>query len=340
MAATRNDVARVAGVSSATVSYVLNNGPRPVAVDTRNRVLRAIQELGYRPNPLARNLRLQRTSTIGLLVPDIHNPYFADVARGVEDCAYEHGFRVLLCHSRFDLGRELEYIDVLKTERAAGVIWIPATTDEMPAAKLVESGMPVVALDRHIESVPMTRVMADNAGGGRMATEHLIALGHRRIGCIVRPGQLGHAQDRVRGYLQALEKHGLPSDETLMAPGGFHLEQGWHATQSLLNLPDRPTAIFAYNDMNAMAAMRCVSERGLRVPDDISIVGFDDIPLSAYTCPSLTTVEQPKLDMGYRGARHLLDQIAGTAQTSQAETLLEVRLIVRESSGPVPQGRA
>lgn len=333
---TIRDVAERADVSVATVSHVINE-TRPVSDELRQRVLAAMDELGYQPNALARSLRRQRTSTLGLIIPDTNNPYFAEVARGVEQVAFERDFTVILCHSDYSVKRELQYVDVLRAERAAGVIWIPATENCEPAKRLAEYGVPLVVLDRRVPEVQCLSVLADNFRGGYIATEHLIGLGHHRIGCIARPVGLSHSQDRILGYQAALRDHSLPDDESLIAKGGFRLENGRKATFCLLDMEPPPTAIFAYNDIMAIGALRAVHERGLRVPEDFSVVGFDDIPQAAFTCPALTTVSQPKLDMGCRGAELLLDLIARKTPPDEVADLLEVQLVVRESTGQALQ---
>jgi LacI family transcriptional regulator len=319
-------VAECAGVSVATVSHVIND-TRPVSDELRQRVLAAMDRLDYQPNALARSLRRQRTSTLGLIIPDTYNPYFAEVARGIEQVAFERDFTVILCHSDYSPDRELQYVDVLRAERAAGAIWIPATEDCEAALQLVEYEVPLVILDRRVADVRCPAVVADNFRGGYMATEHLIALGHQRIGCIARPVSLSHSQDRILGYQAALRDYKL---------GGFRLEDGYQATFHLLDSEPPPTAIFAYNDIMAIGALRAAHEHGLQVPQDFSIVGFDDIPQAAFACPALTTVSQPKFDMGRRGADLLLDLIAGKTPPAEADAPLDVQLVIRESTGQAP----
>jgi LacI family transcriptional regulator len=336
---TRDDVARAAGVSTATVSYVVNNGPRPVSEETRKKVLKVIKNLGYRPNTIARNLRRQRTSTLGLILPDTYNPYFAEVARAVEQTAFDRGFTVILCHSDYTLERELHYVDVLQAERAAGVIWFPATGNAEPGNRLAEYDIPLVVLDRSVEGMQASAVVADNFRGGYLATQHLIDLGHHRIGCITRPFELHHSQERARGYRAALEDHGFSPDERLTVRGGFRLDDGCQAARTLLSMELPPTAIFAYNDFMAIGALRAAVECGLKVPEDLSIVGFDDIPQSAFTCPALTTIRLPKHEMGCKGAELLLDLIDGKSPPAERSAPLDVKLIVRESSGQAPVHR-
>ncbi len=327
----RDEVARFAKVSPATVSYVINNGPRPVSSETRARVLDAIQKLGYQPNAVARNLRRQRTTTLGVILPDTQNPYFAEVTREIERVAFERGYTVVQCHSDYSLERELQFIDLLYAERAAGVIWIPTTDSSEPAARLATLKVPLVVLDRFVPDVQAPSVVADNYHGGYMAAQHLIDLGHTRIGYIGRPFDLSHSHERTRGYLAALRAQGLSADEKYIAKGGFRIEDGRLAALHLLNLNPRPTAIFAYNDFMAIGALRAAFECGLAVPRDISIIGFDDIPQAALTCPALTTISQPKVEMGRRGAELVLDLIE--EKPFPLIEPLAVKLIPRESTG-------
>jgi len=330
---TRDEVARAAGVSSATVSYVVNNGPRPVANETRKKVLDAIQQLGYKPNAMARNLRLQHSTTIGLIVPDIHNPYFAEVARGVEQMASENGLTMVLCHSDYKLEGELHYVEVLQTERSAGVIWFPATNSAEPALRIADYGMPLVVLDRVVPGVRAPAVVADNYLGGYLAARHLIDLGHRVIGCITRPTELYHSTERVRGFRQALNDKHIEMNAALLVNGGFRLDDGCDAAKKLIAASPRPTAIFAYNDFMAIGALRAAFELGLKVPDDLAIVGFDDIPQAAFTCPALTTISQPKLEMGRNGVALLIEEMEEPSLSSNPNPPLAVKLIVRESTG-------
>ena len=265
---TRDDVARQAGVSPSTVSYVINNGPRSVSEATKEKVLQAIQDLGYRPNAVARNLRRQKTSSLGLIIPDIINPYFAQVAQGIEAVAFERDYTVVFCHTKYSLEQELKYLDHLYVERAAGVLWVPATGEVEPAQRLMDYGLPAVLMDRVLDGIQLPSVVADNYRGGYIATKHLLSLGHRRIGCIARPVRLSHSRERVQGYQSALEEAGIAFDERLMAAGGYRLENGYEAIQSLLSLDDPPTAVFTYNDIMAIGAIRALQERGLSVPRD------------------------------------------------------------------------
>lgn len=337
MSPTRDDVARAAGVSPATVSYVINNGPRPVAPDTRKRVLEAIRTLDYQPSAVARNLRLQRTSNLGLLVPDTHNPYFSEVARGIESVAFENKYNVMLCHSGYDPEREMQYVNMLRFQRAAGVIWMPATENMQPFHKLKEYGIPTVILDRTTPQQQACTITADNQQGGLLATRHLLRLGHRRIGFITRRIDLSHSQDRFSGYHSALENAGISYDDSLVVRGGVRLEDGRAALHVLMQLPEPPTAVFAYNDTTAIGVLRGLHELGIQAPEQFSVVGFDDIAQAAYTCPALTTIDIPKFRLGKRGAKALLELINTSDVEPCPETPLPVQLVERESTGPPPR---
>jgi LacI family transcriptional regulator len=227
----------------------------------------------------------------------------------------------------------LHYVEVLQTERTAGAIWFPATNSSEPAVQLDSCQMPLVILDRVVQGAHAPSVIADNFRGGYLATQHLIDLGQRVIGCITRPEELYHSSERVRGFRAALADHSIDLDESLIVSGGFRLEDGRAAARRLMQHQRSPTAIFAYNDMMAIGALRAAYEMGLKVPDDLSVVGFDDIPQAAFTCPALTTVSQPKFEMGRQGVALLVDMLQGEAAGSQPLPPLPVQLIVRESTG-------
>jgi len=333
--ATRADVAHKARVSVATVSYVINDGPRPVAKATRDRVLRVIRQLDYRPSEVARSLRLQKTRTIGLILPDTANPFYAALAKGVEDTGFSHGYSVLLCHSDYDATREQAYAEVMITKQVDGVIYIQATPDATTVQRLLERRIPTVAVDREIPNLEIDCVVADNFKGSKAATEHLLKLGHRRIGCIVRASALSNATERVRGYQAAMAQAGLAATPDLLVSGGHGYEAGRKAMAQLLGVDPRPTAVLAYPDTMAIGAIRAALDVGLRVPGDVSIVGFDDIPASAFIHPSLTTVSMPKWEMGQRAAEVLLSRIqGGDAGRPPQRLVLPTTLIVRESTAP------
>jgi len=327
------DVAERAGVSVTTVSHVINE-TRPVSDELRQRVLSAIEELGYQPNVLARSLRRGKTHTIGVIVPDSVNPFFAEVARGIEDASFEHGYNVILCNSDGDLDKELLYTNVLAEKQVDGILFVAAGVSTENIRALQARRMPLVVVDRKIPGVSVDEVLTDNARGGYLAARHLLDLGHRRIGCITGPSDVTPSAERVTGYRRALEEAGIPVDKTLIVKGDFQYESGHQATCQLLSTDDPPTAVFACNDLMAIGTISAAVELGRKVPVDLSVVGFDDVRLASFTNPSLTTVVQPKYEMGVLAATMLLERIRDHNIPPRRQ-LLDVSLLVRQSTAPV-----
>jgi LacI family transcriptional regulator len=330
---TRNDVASRAGVPPSTVSYVINNGPRPVSAVARERVLEAIAELGYQPSEVARSLRTRRTMTIGLVIPDTANPFYGDVARAVEEVSFEQGYTVVLGHSSHLPERELRYAQVLRSKQVDGVIFHPETPDLSPVHFLGRAGIPTVVLERLVPGYHC--IVADDYCGGYMATRHLLDLGHRRIGCVIRTGDPTSSVARVDGYREALVETGIQPDERFIVGSEFGYAAGEAAARELLKFPERPTAVIAHNDIMAIGAMKALVEAGLSVPRDVSVVGFDDIALASYVQPPLTTVFYPKQQMGHAAAELLLQLLARGEVSPPKVTTLAVRLIVRGSTAPL-----
>jgi LacI family transcriptional regulator len=325
------DVAERAGVAPVTVSRVIN-GSDYVRDETRVRVQQAIADLGYTPNRLARGLRSKRTQTLGLVVTDITNPFWTTVARGVEDAASEHGFSVILCNTDESEAKQEQYVNLLLEKQIDGFLLVPAT-DEVSAIALVqERGVPVVVLDRHV-SLPVDVVRCDSEGGAYDLVTHLLELGHRRIALLGGSPAVSTAQDRVDGYRRALSEAGVPIDETLVLHRDYTQESGYAMTESILRLPDRPTALFAVNNFIAIGAVRALREAGLRIPEDMALVGFDDLPLALVVEPFLTVAAQPAYEMGARATEHLLTRIDGDDVAAPIEVILPTELIVRRSSG-------
>lgn len=331
---TMHDVARRAGVSVTSVSHVINN-TRPVSDELRQRVLAAMEELGYQPNQLARSLRRGQSHTLGIIIPDNVNPFFAEVARGIEDFSFQNGYSLILCNSDSDLQKELHYAGVLVEKQVDGIVFVAAGHSMEQVVGLQRRQVPVVVVDRELQGVAADTVLADNQRGGWLATRHLLDLGHRRIGCITGPSDLTPSADRVAGYRQALAEAGLPVAEELVVRGDFHYEGGYRAAQQLLSLPDPPTALFACNDLMAVGAIRGAADLGRSVPADLSVVGFDDISLASYTNPPLTTVAQPMYEIGALAARLLTERIGGL-QIAPRRYVLNVRLVVRRSTAAPP----
>jgi DNA-binding LacI/PurR family transcriptional regulator len=325
------DVAKKAGVSISTVSRVLNNAGHPVKQETRERVLEAVRELGFRPNDLARGLLLKKSRTIGLVIPDISNPYYPELALGLEATASEYGYSVIFCNTGRQAEKLEHYVDVLLQKRADGIIFAGGGTDFSPVSQpLLDFDVEVAVIGRH--NLPFPSVQIYNVAAAREATTHLVELGHRRIAFISGPLNLTSVQDRLAGYRLGLEERGIGRDDRLVREGDFQSESGYAAALSLLQGEPRPTAIFAANDRMAIGVMAAAADLGLKVPDDISVVGFDDITMASYMRPTLTTVAIPGYEVGASAMRLMLRLFAG--EECSRVTWLPTNLVVRDSSGP------
>lgn len=330
---TIKDVARAAGVSITTVSHVIND-TRFVSDELRARVLAAMEELDYRPNILARSLRRGETKTIGLVVPDNSNPFFAEMARTVEDLGFAAGYSVILCNSDDNLAKEAAYIDVLITKQVDGVVFIASGSSQEHLADLSQQGIPYVVVDREIDGSLAAVILVNNELGGYVATRHLIELGHRRIACITGPSQLTPSADRVRGYRRAVREFRIVEDEELIVPGDFRAQGGEAALEGLLQVSPPPSAVFACNDMMAIGVLRAARNAGLRVPGELSVVGFDDIPLASAVSPALTTVAQPTTELARHSVRLLLARMQNSQEDQPTQRIvLNPKLIVRDSCG-------
>lgn len=328
------DVARLAGVSTATVSRVLSS-PDGVRAETRERVVSAIEKLGYEPNVSARNLRSNRTDTLIVVLPDINNPFFSLIVRGIEDVAHKQKYSVLLCNTDNDLDRELAYTRIVTQRGADGVIFLTARVSS-PHILMLARRVPVVLGCEYIEGA-VDQVSIDNQGASFDATRHLTELGHRRIAFVNGPRDIVLSRDRYKGYAAGLQQARIPLDPELVFGGTFYLESGAQAAERLLQLPDPPTAVFCANDEMAVGFMRKAFEMGRRVPEDVAVVGFDDLRFSAYHRPALTTVAQPTYEIGAMAARLLLEQIENR-DTEPRNIVLPHRLVIRESCGATLHG--
>jgi LacI family transcriptional regulator len=340
-AVTIQDVAARSGVSISTVSRVVT-GAVAVEPETAERVREAIAALGYRPNLLARSFRRRVTHTIGLLVPDNSNPFFAELARTIEDAGFADGYSVVLCNSDLSAVKQETYIDVLLANRVDGLILvssglIPTVGRHDAVARILDAGAPCVVVDRDLGETPFDQVLVDNDQGGYLAGEHLIALGHRRIACLVGPSDLTPSAGRIAGFQRALADAGLAVAAEGLVRGNGRPDGGSAAALQLLERgvvgAGDVTAIFAFNDQMATGAIGALQRAGCRVPQDVSVIGFDDIPQSAAIFPALTTIAQPIAEMGSIGVRLLLDRIARHDAPHQ-RVRLSTRLVVRESTGP------
>lgn len=340
--ATLSDVAEAVGVATMTVSRVVS-GDGYVSEDTRKKVLKALKDLNYRRNGLAHNLKRQFTETVGLVLGDISNPFSTELARVVRKTLSDQGFNLFICISEFGEKEDIAAFESLANHSVDGII--VATRSNKAGDRylrgLADSNVPVVVIGRDFHHKYSDFVSPDNFKGGFEATTHLIGLGHTRIGFIGASLSSGYHLKRFQGYLEALEQNAIRVDERLIAgpieddtemPGYSTEEIGFEGMNRLLALPDPPTAVFARNDFTAIGAMTAIKNAGLRIPDDIAIVGFDDIPLAARMSPPLSTVRQPMQVEGEIAAALLLERIKHDKRISRRERILDCELIVRESS--------
>jgi LacI family transcriptional regulator len=322
------DVARLAGVSTATVSRALN-GTGQIAGGTRAAIDAAVEQLGYQPNRVARSLVTKSTQTIALLLPDITNPFYAALVSGIQHRALESGHTMLLCTTEGDPEREEQYLTLLRSKQVDGVLVDGLVLPPDRIARFVREGLPIVCLDRDIASESVPLVQVDNRMGAMLATRHLIELGHKRIAHVAGAPQLRISDDRIQGYRDAHHAVGIEAGRELLAVGSFTEEGGYEATRELLASTDF-TAIFAANDLSAIGVLSALAEGGRRVPADVSVVGFDNLRLSRFTTPSLTTVHQPAREIAEHATRLLLELAAG--QRVPMLRLLEPELVVRAST--------
>ena len=331
MNSTVRAVAKLAGVSPMTVSRVINNAEN-VAEGTRQKVLRAIAELDYVPNRLARGLTSRRSSTLGLVVPDVVNPFFTLVLRGAEAAARRAGYRLLVCDSENDPRREREYLEDLVSYRVDGLLVAPAReSSKAGLLPLLRRGFPFVLIDRSIANLDCDLVQSDNVAGARRLTEHLIAIGHRRIAHLVDSDDNSTGRERLQGYREALQAAGIEGSDALLYHTSVDRIGGYRAVQSMLAGQPWPTAIFAVNNMTAVGAMEALRERGLSVPGDIGLVCFDDVEHLAVLSPFLTVMDQPAETFGTLAAQMLVERVEGKGGDSGRRIVLKSELIVRES---------
>lgn len=330
---TLKDVAREADVSISTVSRVFND-PEKVRPDTQQRVREAAEALDYKPSRVARRLRLEdgKASLLGLVIPDIQNPFFADVARGVEDVAQAHDYALLLSNSDEDPDKQQVAVDTLKTEDVDGVIVPPVSMNDPEVTRLVESDIAVVCVDRRMENARVDTILSDNRQGAYDAVAHLIALGHERIGFIGGIARISTLTERREGYEAALRDHDLPVDSTLVKEGESHRERGKDHTEALLHLDRPPTALFTGNNLTTLGALAALSQHNVRVPEDMALIGYDDVPWAQALNPPPTVMDQPGYEMGSRGAELLLQRLDAPDRSPTTVTL-QPKLIVRQSCG-------
>ncbi len=330
---TQADVARLAHVSQAMVSYVLNNNDSvTIPPETRQRILRAIEALGYQPNRAARSLRARKTYTLAVIIPDITNPFYPDFARGIQDAADQQDYDVITVNTDGLAEKEGRSLRSMREGRVDGLVAVLFHSSAPALFPLLDQGIPVVRLEateRIAGERPLDNLCLDNVAAAQAAADYLIARGHRRIGLLA--GHQGPIAYRLIGYLQALERHGIPHDEALIQQGEFNERGGFAAMQALLALSPRPTAVFASNDLMAMGAYLAIREAGLRIPADIAVIGFDNIPAARLVSPPLTTVDQFQRRTGRRAAEMLFERLNGSAPPGGRSERVPYRIIERES---------
>jgi len=328
--ATLRDVALRAGVSIGSASAVVN-GTAPVSPEMRAKVLRAVEELGYSPDGIARSLRLGRTRTIGLVVPDITNPHFAGMASAIEIACDRAGYTLMLCNTADDPAKEIRHLKLMRTQRVDGIILVPggATVEVEPLRQAIAA--PTVLVDRTLDGLDCDAVLLDNRAASRMVVEYLIRSGHRRIGIIVGPAALSMSGERLAGYRETLAENGIPVVEALVVAGDFQSEPAYQAAVALLHRRPRPTAIFSTSNHTTIGTMKALADQGFRCPRDISVAGIDDFEWSNAFAPRLTTAAQPIAEIGGQAVAALLERMSGTGASQPRRFVLAPRLIVRDS---------
>lgn len=333
MAVTIREVARRAGVSAMTVSRVINGGTG-VRTETRQRVEQVVSDLNYVPSRVARGLTSNKSGTLGMVIPDVINPFFANIVAGAELVTRRAGYRMLLCNSEGDLNQERRFLEDILSYRAEGALVIPVSDQSKDnLAILTVHDVPFVLIDRSIGDVDCDSVESDNISGARMVTEHLLGLGRRRIAMIMLSAESSTDRGRRTGYQQALEAAGVAYDPDLVFLTSFGRNGGYRSMQQILALDPRPDAVFAVNNMTALGAMDAMRENGVAMPEDLPVVHFDEVEQMSVRDPFMTVVEQPSELFGTLGAELLLERIAGHASAQTRSVKLPPRLIVRESCG-------
>ncbi|MCK3685442.1 LacI family DNA-binding transcriptional regulator [Maribellus sp. YY47] len=331
---TIHDIARALKISASTVSRALNDNPI-ISQATRNKIKKAAEEMGYRPNVVAANFRTKRTNTIGVIVPLINRHFFSSVISGIEEIAYEAGFAVTISQSKDTFEKESKIAHTLFSNRVDGLILsIAMGTQSYDHLKLFSKRqIPLVFFDRVVDEIDAHKIVADDFGGGYKATRHLIEQGRKRIAMIGGPQNLKIYQYRQAGYLKALEEAGLQADESLILHNSLTREDGTQAIRKLMDAANIPDAVFCANDTTALSAIIYLQEKGINVPQDIAIVGFSNEPFSEVVTPSISTVKQPGFEMGKKAAVLLIRQINQKEAPENFETItMPTELIIRNSS--------
>lgn len=328
------ELAGLTGFSVSTVSRVLNGKGElyRISEQTSDLILNAAAEYNYYPNRIARGLRLERTETIGLIVPDIANPYFSAIAKTIEVESRKRGYSIFLCDSLDDVSTEGELLNLLASRRVDGIILAPVGIDNGHVTDFRRKGIPMIIIDRYLPDSGIPYVTSDNYSGACLAMEHIISMGHRIIACIQGLNGISVNHDRVRGYEDALAKNGIPVERSLIVGDDFGEENGYIQARLLLGRKNRPTAIFALSNLISLGVMKATTELGLNIPDDISLVSFDDQPYSALLASPMTNVEQRKNEIAGVAVNMLLDIVTGRNREGKMKSIMiRPRLIIRNS---------
>ena len=336
MSATIHDVAAKAGVSISTVSRVLNRSS-PVSSSKQALVIEAAQALGYSPNPAALSLLSKRTGGIGVLLPYLTGEFFSELLRGLDDAAHEHDLILIVSSSHrrpSEFQRSMRMLD----KRVDGLIVMAPEIDAVSAASILEGSTPVVFVNTYADGVPADRIDFDNHAGAYAVTRHLLDLGHQRIALVRGPDAARDAQERARGYRDAMAEAGVADTSGLEAEGGYTREAGFDAVQEIMRWDERPTAIVAANDYCAKGVMSALSKRGVRVPEEVSVTGFDGLPSGEYSVPPLTTVRVPIYEIGRRAVRQLAARIGGNGADGGHRRYVEAAEVVVRGSAAARRG--
>ncbi|WP_422484707.1 LacI family DNA-binding transcriptional regulator [Gudongella sp. DL1XJH-153] len=329
---TIKDIAKAAGVSTATVSMILNKKDKSISQPTRDKVLKIAKDINYIPNSMARSLVTSQTKTLGLILPDIVNPFFPEIARGAEDKARESGYNIIICNTDDNVDQENKYIQMLSEKMVDGIILTHSANRNDEMTGLENTRIPIILIDRDYDSPNILgKILVDNAKASSEGVNYLVTKGYRRIAYIAGPLNTGTARDRLEGYKKALLDNDIEYDENLVRVGEYRTRWGYAAAEDLLNSNLDFQAIFCGNDAIAIGAMKRIREMGISIPDDIAIMGFDDIYISSMVDPELTTIKQPNYSMGYEAVKMMIDSIEGR-KADNNNLILDTELIIRKSS--------
>ncbi|MBK5201184.1 MAG: LacI family DNA-binding transcriptional regulator [Spirochaetaceae bacterium] len=326
---TIHDVAKMAGTSTATVSHVIN-GTRFVSDELQIKVKNAMDELNYKPNMMARGLKGGSMKTIGVVVPDCTNTFFSEIARAIDRCCFSKGYNIILCNTDNDVKQQSSYCDMLISKMVDGVIMISSDNSDDDINKLINASIPVVIADRTVNHKGVDNIIVNNEKGGYDATKYLISLGYTKIACIGGPSFISSSNQRVLGYRKALIESGIEINEDYISHGDFHFAGGIKSVSDFIKLKDRPEAVFATNDMMALGFIDGLKSLKIEVPNDVSVIGFDDIQLARITTPKLTTIAQPLDELALKATTLILNKVE-KKDLSISQIILNPILVVRDS---------